>query len=108
MNKTFEKNETLFAIDENLVYFLNNIGEFLPYVILNILGAGCGILGNLLIIGSIVVTKELHNMTSLIIANLSLADLVISSITDTFAVAGGCFTTILVFEYKALIYAYMY
>ncbi len=74
--------------DENIKYFLENIGEFLPYIILNILGAVCGIFGNILIIGAIACTKELHNMTSIIIANLSLADLVISSITDTFAVAG--------------------
>ena len=89
MNET-SLNQTLRAniMDENIIYFLANIGEFLPYIILNILGAACGIIGNILIIGAIACTKELHNMTSVIIANLSLADLVISSITDTFAVAG--------------------
>jgi len=80
-----------FVIEENMTdfqYFLNHMSVFLPYVLLNIISSFGGIFGNILIIGSILCTKNLQNMTSFIIANIALADFFISSFTDVFAVAG--------------------
>ena len=38
---------------------------------------------------AIIITKELHNVTNMLIFNLSLADITISAIVDTFSVVGG-------------------
>ena len=52
------------------------------------MGAVFGLIGSILVIGSIACTKELRNMTNIIIANLALADFILSSTSDTFAIAG--------------------
>jgi hypothetical protein len=44
--------------------------------------------GNILTIVAIIITKELHNATNMLIFNLSLADLSISAIVDSFTVLG--------------------
>ena len=75
-------------LNHTSIIFLENIGVFLPYLLLNILASVFGTVGNILIVGSIICTKELHSMTSLIIGNVAVADFFISTISDTFAVLG--------------------
>nr|QVK45856.1 G protein-coupled receptor [Proales similis] len=71
-----------------LEFFIRYIGELLPYTIFSTCGTLIGILGNLLIIGAVICTKELHNPTNMLIFNLALADLTISGFVDSFTVVG--------------------
>jgi hypothetical protein len=93
MNNTFQKNSTN---EDGYEFFIRNLADYLPYVILNTLGAVFGLIGSILVIGSIACTKELRNMTNMIIANLAFADFILSSTSDTFAIAGLDYKKILI------------
>ena len=97
MMKFINSTRMLAQPEDGYDFFLLHIPDYLPYIIMNIIGTICGVLGNILIIGSILCTKKLHTRASIIIANIALADLFISSITDTFAVAGKEFLIFLFF-----------
>ena len=85
MNKTLE-NSTI--IKDGYEFFIRNLTDYLPYVILNAFGALFGSIGNIFVIGSIACTKELQTMTNLIIANLALAGFLLNTTSNTFALAG--------------------
>jgi hypothetical protein len=71
-----------------IAYLLINLSTYLPYIVLYSVGIFVGVLGNSLTIATIVVTKELHNITNMFIFNLSIADLIISGFVGSFAVIG--------------------
>ena len=72
-------------------FFVEHMPIYLPYVIFSGLGIVFGLLGNGLIVGTILTVKELRkNATCILILNLSFADLVISLFVDTFTVVGKC------------------
>jgi len=76
--------ETLIKSNENNTF--NN--NYIPYIIMySIAGIG-GFFGNILIIGSIIFTKELHNLACLIIANLAFADFISNNISNLFSLIG--------------------
>jgi hypothetical protein len=78
------KNETV----ENFQYITNRISEYIPYIVLNSIGSILGLIGSILIIVSILCTKELQNRTNMIIGNIALADFILSSFVDPTAIAG--------------------
>ncbi len=69
-------------------FFIKNLSDYLPYLLLHSFGSFLGVIGNIAIIGALIVTKELHNATNIIIANIALADFILSSIVDTLTIAG--------------------
>ena len=69
-------------------FFIKNLSDYLPYIALHSFGSFLGVIGNIAIIGALIVTKELHNATNIIIANIALADFILSSIVDTLTIAG--------------------
>ena len=70
-------------------YFVEHMPIYLPYVIFSGFGIVFGILGNGLIVGTILTVKELRrNATCILILNLSFADLVISLFVDSFTIVG--------------------
>ncbi|RNA16468.1 melatonin receptor type 1B-B-like [Brachionus plicatilis] len=71
-----------------LAFLLDNLQDYLPYSILSACGTAIGIIGNLLIIGAVLSTKELHSSTNMLVFNLALADLTISTMVDSFTVVG--------------------
>jgi hypothetical protein len=85
MNITVE-NSTI--IKDGYEFFVRNLTDYLPYVILNAFGALFGSIGNIFVIGSIACTKELQTMTNLVIANLALAGFLLNTTSTTFAIAG--------------------
>ena len=94
-------NAEVFEEIGGILYFLKYLSEYLPYSLLSSIGVVVGLLGNILIIGAIISTKELHTTTYMLIFNLSLADLVISSFVDLFTVIGKrSICIILNFQYQ--------
>jgi hypothetical protein len=98
-----------------LAYFLVHMSDYLPDVCLGLIGIILGVLGksyiypilntllvdrgislkfylsskgNLIIIGTVLLDKELHTPTYFLILNLALSDLLISGFVDTFTVVG--------------------
>jgi len=69
-------------------FFMKHISDYLPYLVLHSFGSILGVIGNILIVVAIMVTKELQNATNIIIANIALADFILSSIVDTLTIAG--------------------
>jgi hypothetical protein len=69
-------------------FFMKNISDYLPYLFLHSFGSILGVIGNISIIVAIKVTKELQDATNIIIANIALADFILSSIVDTLTIAG--------------------
>jgi hypothetical protein len=69
-------------------FLLTHLNDYLPYLMLHVLGSLLGILGSIAIILAILVTKELHTSTFKIIANIALANFILSSIVDTLTIAG--------------------
>jgi hypothetical protein len=85
ISKTFKNmNETV----NDFEFFIKNLSDYLPYLLLHSFGSFLGVIGNIAIIGALIVTKELHNATNIIIANIALADFILSSIVDTLTIAG--------------------
>jgi len=84
MNKTANITENMDIIDFN-----KNFAEFITYLVLECLGVLGGFFGNILIIGSIICTKELRSMTSLIIINLALADFILCCGVNSFSIFGN-------------------
>ena len=79
-------NETNF---DGLNIFLENMNDYFVYVIFNFFGAIFGVFGSIVVVGAILFTKRLRdNTTYRIIANLAVADFLLSSTSDTFAIAG--------------------
>ena len=68
--------------------FTRSFFEFLPYIIMDFIGAFGGFFGNILIIGSISFTKELHSMTSAFILNLAIADCFLSTVLNGLSIVG--------------------
>ncbi len=95
-----------------VAYFLLHLAEYIPYTILYSSGTIVGIFGkeslgkhffesfgnffsilntkgNSLIIGTVIVNKELHTPLNVLILNLGITDLMLSGIVDSFSVLGG-------------------
>lgn len=75
-------------LTENSSVLMENISEFVPGIFLHSLGSILGIVGSIVIISAIIVTKELRNSTNMIIGNIAVADFILSSIVDTVAIVG--------------------
>ena len=73
-------------IKSNEYNTLNN--SYIPYIIIYSIAGISGFFGNFLIIGSIIFTKELHNLTCLIIANLAFADFISTNVSNLFSLIG--------------------
>lgn len=71
-----------------LAYFLVYISDYLPYVIIVSSGAIIGVIGNLIIMATIIFNKNLHSSTYMLMFNLSLADIIISGFVDSFTTIG--------------------
>jgi len=85
MSNSFKNNNETESSSE---FFVKNISDYLPYLVLHSSGSILGVIGNILIVVAIIVTKELQNATNIIIANIALADFILSSIVDTLTIAG--------------------
>jgi len=85
MSNSFKNNNETESSSE---FFVKNISDYLPYLVLHSFGSILGVIGNILIVVAIIVTKELQNATNIIIANIALADFILSSIVDTLTIAG--------------------
>lgn len=59
------------------------------YILLNIICILFGIIGNILIVSTIIYSKELHTVASVIILNLSLADLIICITSGPLSIIGN-------------------
>ena len=70
MDKSTNNSIRLPKPEDGYSYFLLHIFDYFPYIVLNLIGSVFGILGNILIIGSIICTKKLHTIANIIIANL--------------------------------------
>ena len=86
LNMNSTHNET-FEIG-GIHYFLLFLDAYLPYVTITIIGALVGVLGNILIIGTVCLNKELHNSTNMLIFNLSVIDLLLSAFVNSTTVIG--------------------
>ncbi|CAF0970974.1 unnamed protein product [Brachionus calyciflorus] len=82
-------NHTGLEMAGGIEYFLKYLDETLPYTLINCIGFIVGSFGNILIMGAIIITKELHNETSILIFNLSLAELVITGFVNLFTILGN-------------------
>jgi hypothetical protein len=84
MNSTNQTN------NNNSTWTINDLISFyyLPYTVLTIIGILVGILGNILILGSILLTKQLQNTADILIFNLSLAHLFVAGFVDSTALTG--------------------
>lgn len=72
-----------------ILYLLNHLPVYLPYAILTLMGVIFGLSGNTLIIGSILISKELrNNSTCILCLNLALADISISFFVNMFTMVG--------------------
>ena len=71
-----------------VLYFMKYMSDFLPYTVLSGNGVIVGLLGNLLIVGAVLCTRELQSTTNMLVFNLALADIVISGFVDSWTVAG--------------------
>ena len=87
MNFT-QTNHTISVDYTGIKFLLHYLAEYLPYTFLSGLAVFVGIVGNLLITGAILVTKELQSTSNLIVFNLAVADILISLIVDTFTLVG--------------------
>lgn len=80
MPNTFKNlNETV----NDFEFFIKNLSDYLPYIALHRFGSFLGDpdnYSNIAIIGALKVTKELHNATNIIIANIALADFIFNFI----------------------------
>ena len=83
MYENFNKTENVLENDLN-----ENFAELFFYFVLDCIGVLGGFFGNILIIGSVIFTKELHSVTSAIILNLSIADFVLCTVVNGFAILG--------------------
>jgi hypothetical protein len=84
MNSTNQKN------NNNSTWTINDLISFhyLLYIVLTIIGILVGILGNILILSSILLTKQLQNTADILIFNLSLAHLFVAGFIDSTALIG--------------------
>jgi len=69
-------------------FFMKNMSYYLPYLVLHSFGSILGVIGNISIFVALIVIKELQNATNIIIANIALADFILSSVVDTLTIAG--------------------
>jgi hypothetical protein len=83
MYENFNKTENIREHDLN-----KNFAELFFYLILDCIGVLGGFLGNILIIGSIIFTKELHSVTSGIIVNLAIADFFLCTVVNGLTILG--------------------
>ena len=84
MYENFNKTEIILENDD----LSKNSVEFLFYLMLDCIGVFGGFFGNILIIGSIIFTKELHSMTSAIIFNLAIADFFLCTVVNGLTMHG--------------------
>ncbi len=83
MYENFNKTENVLEHDLN-----KNSAEFFFYLILDSIGVLGGFFGNILIIGSLIFTKELHSVTSGIIINLAIADFFLCTVVNGLTMLG--------------------
>jgi len=83
MYENLNKTEDIFEND-----IKKNFAELFFYLILDCIGVIGGFFGNILIIGSIIFTKELHSITSAIIVNLAIADFILCTVVNGFSILG--------------------
>ncbi len=88
-------------------FLLTHLNDYLPYLMLHVLGCLLGILGSIAIILAILVTKELHTSTFKIIANIALANFILSSIVDTLTIAGIIIIIVILIHSNMNIFYYL-
>lgn len=93
MANTSTSNLSLFDSPDYLVggmsFFYKYFDECFPYIFFNSFGVVFGITGNLMIMGAVACSRELRkSSTNILIFNLAIADLLITSIVDTFMFVG--------------------
>ena len=71
-----------------LRFLMENLSDYMPYTAVNFIAIILGTFGNVVIIGSIMCTKELQTVTNSFILNLAFSDLLISCVIDSFTVVG--------------------
>ena len=73
--------------NNNSAWNINDLISFhyLPYTILNTIGILLGVTGNLLILSAILLTKQLQNVSNILIFNLSFAHLFVAGFVDSTA-----------------------
>jgi len=73
--------------NNNITWTINDLISFhyLPYTILNTTGILVGVVGNLLILSAILLTKQLQNIANILIFNLSFAHLFVAGFVDSTA-----------------------
>ncbi len=81
-----------------------NSTEFFFYLTLDSIGALGGFFGNILIIGSVIFTKELHSMTSGIIVNLAIADFFLCTVVNGLTMLGKFLLTLFNRNFNYFIY----
>ena len=71
-----------------IIFLMENLSDYMPYTAVNFIAIILGTFGNVVIIGSIMCTKELQTVTNSFILNLAFSDLLISCVIDSFTVVG--------------------
>lgn len=73
-------------------FFIKHLIENLPFLILHSLGFILGMIGSLVIIVFLIKKKELRNSSNIIIANIAITYLILSSIVDSLTILGKLIT----------------
>jgi len=77
MNSTNQTNNNTWTINDIISF------HYLPYIVLTIIGILVGMLGNILILSAILLTKQLQNTANILIFNLSIAHLFVAVLIDS-------------------------
>ena len=70
---------------------INLLVVSIPYLVIGSALCVFGTLGNLCVLGAVAVHRALQNSRSVFLVNLAIADLIVTSIADPFAVVGKFF-----------------
>jgi hypothetical protein len=79
-------NETI--EQDPIKFFFRYLIDYFPYTFLSFFSTFSGIIGNIVIVGAILCTKELKTVSNIFVFNLSIADFFISLLVDSFTVVG--------------------
>ena len=73
-------------------FFIKDLIEHLPFLIVHSLGFILGIIGSIVIIVFLIKKKELRNSSNIIIANIAITYFILSSFIDSLKILGKLIT----------------
>lgn len=84
-------------------WIADNLLLILPYLVIGILASAVGFCGNVMVLTTVMINKNLRHARNAFLVNLACADLLVTGIADPFSIVGRYHNETILFDNKHIV-----